>query len=256
MSGEEIDLLVSRLRPESYPARATIIRQGDEGDSFYIVQRGHVEVTQRDARGVTEVVNQLDRGGYFGELALLHDAPRNATCRATVPTQTLVLSRQDFDDLVKSRFTLREKVDHTLERAAMLRRLPLFAELDGLQIQRMAAQMELEELEGGTVFIEQDRIGDKFYVVESGKLEVFVSQDGEERTVTQRGPGEYVGEIALLLEVPRTASVRTLEPTRLLVLRKEAFDQLVSKHLYVSRGLELESSRRMMRLRRVAVEGD
>ena len=120
---------------ERHPAGKRIIRQGDRGDRFYIVRQGHVEVTQRDAVGVPRVVNQLDRGAYFGEVALLHDAPRNASCRATVPTETLALSREDFDGLVRSRFAIRGKLDRMLARAELLRRLPLFSELDGLQIQ-------------------------------------------------------------------------------------------------------------------------
>jgi CRP-like cAMP-binding protein len=167
-----------------------------------------------------------------------------------MPTEILALARQDFDILVKDRFALRDKVDRSLARAELLRRLPLFAELDGLQIQHVAAQLQEEELEAGVVFIRQGELGHIFYVIESGRVEVFVTSDGEDRAVVQRGPGEYVGEIALLLEVPRTASVRTLEPTRLLVLQKRDFERLVGEHLFISRGLEQESSRRMIDLRR------
>jgi len=254
MSEAELELMVSRLKLERHGVGRTIIRQGDEGHRFYIVRRGHVEVTQRDERGVTGVVNQLDRGDYFGELALLRDAPRNATCRATVPTETLSLSREDFGRLVRERFALRDKVDRSIARAELLRRLPLFAELDGLQIQRVAAQLREEDLETGAVFIRQGEIGDSFYLIESGRVQVYVTDNGHERAVFERGPGEYVGEIALLLDVPRTASVRALAETRLLVLHKDDFNRLVSEHLYVSRGLERETSRRMIDLRRAGQE--
>jgi putative peptide zinc metalloprotease protein len=250
MSDRELDLLLSRLKPERHASGKTIIHQGDMGDRFYIIRRGHVEVTQRDQRGVTEIVNQLDRGDYFGEVALLRDAPRNATCQATVPTETLSLSRQDFDIVVKRHFALRDKVDRSVSRAELLRRLPLFAELTGPQIQHVAAQLQEEQLEAGVVFIRQGERGEAFYVIESGQVEVFVSGDGRDRVLVERGPGEYVGEIALLLEVPRTASVRTLEPTSLLVLQETDFGRLLSEHLAVSRGLEQESSRRMIDLRR------
>jgi putative peptide zinc metalloprotease protein len=252
MDEAEINLLCSRLRAEHYSPRQVIIRQGERGDRFYIIKRGRVEVTQRDERGVSEVVNQLDRGDYFGELALLRDAPRNATCRATLPTEVLSLSRQDFDRLVKARFALREKVDRSIARADLLRRMPLFAELDAQQIQLIAAQLQEETYEPGAVIIRQGEIGETFYVIESGRVQVSVEQDGEEKVVAERGPGEYVGEIALLLKVPRTATVRALTPTRTLALHKDDFDRLVVKHLYVSRGLERETSRRMIDLRRVA----
>jgi cAMP-dependent protein kinase regulator len=253
MDEAEIDLLVSRLREERYSPGDVIIRQGDTGDTFYIVKRGHVEVTQRDERGVSEVVNQLDRGDYFGELALLHDAPRNATCRATVPTELLCLSRSDFDRLVRARFTLREKVDSSIARADLLRRMPLFAELDAHQIQVIAAQLREEVYAQGAVIMRQGEIGDTFCVIESGWVRVSVEGDGEERVIAERGPGEYVGEIALLLDVPRTATVTALTPIQVLVLHKDDFDRLVTKHLYVSRGLERETSRRMIDLRRAAL---
>ncbi|MBM4466209.1 MAG: cyclic nucleotide-binding domain-containing protein [Chloroflexi bacterium] len=252
MDEAEIELLLSRLRVEHYSPGQVIIRQGERGDRFYIIRRGHVEVTQRDERGVSEVVNQLDRGDYFGELALLRDAPRNATCRATIPTEVLSLSRQDFDRLVKARFALREKVDRSIAQADLLRRMPLFAELDALQIQLIVAQLREETYEPGAIIIRQGEIGETFYVIESGRVQVSVAQDGEERVVAERGPGEYVGEIALLLKVPRTATVRALTPTRMLTLHKDDFDQLVVKRLYVSRGLERETSRRMIDLRRAA----
>ena len=250
VSDDELDLLLSRLEPERHPAGKVIVHQGERGERFYVIRQGHIEVTQKDETGVTRSVNHLDRGGFFGEVALLRDAPRNATCRATVPTETLSLSRQDFDAIVRHRFSLRDKVDRSLARAELLRRLPLFAELDGLQIQRVAAQLQERKLDVGQVFIRQGELGDTFYIIESGRAVVFVSQDGLERVVAERGPGEYVGEIALLLAVPRTASVRTLEATQLLILGRTEFEQLVAEHLFIGRGLEQESSRRMIHLRR------
>ncbi len=250
MDEAELHLLCSRLRAEHYSAGQVIIHQGERGDRFYIIERGHVEVTMRDEHGVSSVVNQLDRGDYFGELALLRDAPRNATCRAALPTDVLSLSRQDFDRLVKGRFALREKVDNSIGRADLLRRMPLFAELDAQQIQLIAAQLQEEAYEPGAVIMRQGEVGETFYVIESGRVQVSVAQDGQEKVVAERGPGEYIGEIALLLEVPRTATVRALTPTRMLTLHKADFDRLVAEHLYVSRGLELETSRRMIDLRR------
>ena len=83
----------------------------------------------------------------------------------------------------------------------------------------------------------------------SGRVQTSVRQDGSERVVAQRGPGEYVGEIALLMQVPRTATVRALTEVRVLALDRGSFDRLLAGHLYLSRGLEREASRRLMGLR-------
>ncbi len=252
MDSAEIDLLCSRLRSERYPPRKAIIRQGERGDRFYIVRRGQVEVVARNESGSSDVVNRLGRGESFGELALLHDAPRNATCRASVPTEVLSLSRKDFEKLVKARFALLEKVDRSIRRADLLRRMPLFAELDSQQIKFLAARLREETYEPGVTIVRQGEIGDTFYVIETGRVQMKLERDGQDHVITQRGPGEYLGEIALLLSVPRTATVLALEPTTLLALGREDFQRLVAQHLSVSRELERDSSRRMIDLRRAA----
>jgi cAMP-dependent protein kinase regulator len=169
-----------------------------------------------------------------------------------VPTDVLSLSRDDFQRLVRAHFALREKVDRSIAWTDLLRRMPLFAELDTQQVQRIAAQLREATYEPGAVIIREGDIGETFYVIESGRVEVSVAQDGQERVIAERGPGEYVGEIALLLEVPRTATVKALTQTRMLTLQRGDFDRLVASHLYVSRRLERETSRRMINLRRVA----
>jgi putative peptide zinc metalloprotease protein len=252
MDPGELQLLCTCLREEHFPAGRTIVRQGDKGDKFYIIRWGHVQVTMRDEQGVMDVVNQLGRGDYFGELALLGDAPRSATCRAIVPTDVLSLRRLDFDRLVKARFALREKVDASIARVDLLCQMPVFAELDTQQVQLIAATMKEEAYEKGQVIIRQGEVGETFYVIQSGRVQVAVEQEGQQKVLAERGPGEYLGEIALLLQVPRTATVTALTPVQMLTLRKRDFEQLVAKHLYVSRRLERESSRRMINLRRMA----
>jgi len=241
MDKEEIDLLCTSLRLESYSAGQTVIRQGEKGDRFYILRQGHIEVSVRNERGVTEVVNQLSRGDTFGELALLQDSPRTATCRVTVPSEVLSLNRPDFDRLVRSRFALRAKLDQSIARVDLLRKMPLFADMDAHQLQLIASRLQEWEFEPGDTIIQQGELGETFFVIESGEVEVTIEENGVERVVSYRGPGEYVGEIALLMRVPRTATVKALLLTHMLVLHKDDFDQLVARHILVSRQPVLNS---------------
>lgn len=245
MSDAEIELLLTRLKPGFHRAGEYIIREGERGDRFYIIEQGYVEVTQRDERGVMHVLNQLRRGDYFGEIALLRDTARTATCRAVVPSHTLSLSRADFDSLVRQRFELHDKVDQAVARANLLRQIPLFAEMDGSQIELLAAALRPDLVEPGQVIIRQGDAGDTFYVIEAGRVEAFVTEGGQERVLRQMGAGEYFGEIALLLHTPRTASVRAQAPTRLLAMRRVDFDRLVAEQLSASRLLARESTRRL-----------
>jgi CRP-like cAMP-binding protein len=252
MNDREIEQLLPLLREEHYGAGKIIVWQGEPGDRFFIVERGHVLVTATNEAGVSEVVNRLDRGDFFGEMALLHDAPRNATCRASMPTDLLSLSRDDFDRLVRDRFTLRQKLEHSVALLDLLCSVPLFAEMDAQQIALLSAQLQENQFQSGDVIMRQDEIGDTFHIVQSGRVRASVSEDDKETVVAERGPGEYVGEIALLLDTPRTATITALEPTSTYSLGKADFDRLLARYLFVSRGLELDASRRLSDLTRAS----
>lgn len=246
---DELLAVSERLRMEHFARGDVIINQGDPGDRFYIIRRGHVQVTQRDAHGYEHIVNQLDSGDYFGEAALLTGAPRNATVRAVTSVSTFTLSKRAFDQLVRPDFRGRDKMDTAARRAALLRRIPIFADFDNLELRRVVGQLESKSVQGSEIIFEQGDLGDKFYIIEAGQVAVeIIAPDGERVEQARLGAGEYFGEIALLMNVPRTATITTLEPTQLLVLGADAFNDLVRQSRNVSRSLERTSSRRMLLL--------
>jgi CRP-like cAMP-binding protein len=77
--------------PLRVDAGTTIVREGDEGDRFYIVVEGELDVSQD---GVT--IGELQHGGYFGEIALLRDTTRTATVTARTDAVLYALDREDF----------------------------------------------------------------------------------------------------------------------------------------------------------------
>jgi MFS family permease len=82
--------LAARLVPLDVPAEATVVRAGEVGDRFYIVDSGTVRVTLESGD------KESGAGGYFGEIALLRDVPRTATVTAATPTRLFALERADF----------------------------------------------------------------------------------------------------------------------------------------------------------------
>lgn len=97
--------LASRLLPEferrTYPAGARIIEQGDPAEEFFVMVSGEALVSRRTAEGVDQALATLSAGEYFGEMGLLHAAPRNATVTAgRGPVTTLVTGRAGFDRLL------------------------------------------------------------------------------------------------------------------------------------------------------------
>lgn len=91
LPGTSLEHLAARLIPLRIEEGATIVREGDAGDRFYIVAEGTVEVSQDG-----NVISELAAGGYFGEIALIRDLPRTATVTAKTPVVVYGLEREDF----------------------------------------------------------------------------------------------------------------------------------------------------------------
>ena len=112
------------------------------------------------------------------------------------------------------------------EALAVLKKIPLFAPLGAPALEELAARSTREEVAEGAAVFDQGDPGELFYVVVEGSVEVLV--DGKRARVER--PGEYFGEIALLREVPRTATVVALEATSLLALDGAVFVAALSGH--------------------------
>ncbi|MFQ5945011.1 MAG: cyclic nucleotide-binding domain-containing protein, partial [Anaerolineae bacterium] len=246
---EELDLLASRMIPERYRPGEVIIRQGEAGDKFYVIRRGRVAVSVRDESGAEEKVAELGFGDFFGEAALLSGAPRNATCKAASPTEILSLDRGDFNQLVRPHLEVAGKVERAIEKERLLLRMPHFGDVSRSDLQDLAARLEEVTAKKGEAIIRQGEEGDAFYIVKDGRVQIVVrTPDDQEKEVAELGPGEYFGEMALLVDIPRTATVTALSPLQLLKLNKSDFDEFLSHQLYVSQDLERVSSRRMIDL--------
>ncbi len=103
-------------------------------------------------------------------------------------------------------------------------RIPLLASLPGERLGALAKRMERRSVAPGEVLVEQGKEGERFYVVLSGLLEVKQSGRG---TINLLRPGDYFGEVALAMHMPRTASVRVVTPATVASCDRATFDEFV-----------------------------
>ncbi|HNO88207.1 MAG TPA: cyclic nucleotide-binding domain-containing protein, partial [Rhodocyclaceae bacterium] len=93
--------LVDRSRLRSFVASTVVVNEGDEGGSMYVVQSGSLKAYLTDKTGREVTLSLLDEGDYFGELALLDDAPRSASVAAVTRSELLQVPRSAFLALIE-----------------------------------------------------------------------------------------------------------------------------------------------------------
>ena len=101
--------MAGRLVLERFAAGSTVIRQGDEGDKFYIINQGTIDVL-RDEGGGNRKIATLREGDFFGETALLEDKPRNATIMAVDDLEVYTLDKKSFRDAIDSTASFKEQL--------------------------------------------------------------------------------------------------------------------------------------------------
>lgn len=97
LTAYERSKIADALETKKFPTGTTIIKEGDVGESFYILESGEAEVYKR---GIEKPVNRYKKGDYFGELALLNDAPRAASVVSTTEVKVATLGKNGFQRLL------------------------------------------------------------------------------------------------------------------------------------------------------------
>jgi hypothetical protein len=103
------------LVEEEFAAGQTIFTQGDKGRDVYVIKTGNVEIVHTRPGGISEVLKVLGPGDHFGEMALLGNAPRNATVRTVSPVRVFKVSSSNFAALYTTLPGLRDQFSKVME---------------------------------------------------------------------------------------------------------------------------------------------
>lgn len=219
-----------------------VISQGDAGDFFYIVEDGHFDVyinpsgsVQSGPDGMGNKVGAIGPGGSFGELALMYNAPRAATIVSTDSKSTLwALDRITFRRiLMDSAFQRRRMYE------AFLEEVPLLSSLKHYERAKIADALDTLKYPAGSRIITEGDPGDAFYLLESGEADAFMEGVGEPTKSYRRG--DYFGELALLDEKPRAASVVARTEVKVARLGRDGFKRLLGPVENIMRRTEYTS---------------
>jgi len=256
---EEHDLIARCLEECEYADKEDVVTEGDEGDTMYIIQSGKAVVNIKDAGQVAK----LSAGDYFGEYSLLWDQPRSATITAKGKMKCLSLSREHFDtlelkdslhfpkravlnqasgdakeeegkgkkkkkgDKSKEANVTDEEVNTIADALSKNQKLNEAMDLSREMFEAMARSCRLLAVKQGDIVIKQgDKVAEEMYIVKDGELSVSIMDGGSKSAVTvvgQKTTGDSFGELALLLDAPRGATILAVSEVNLYTLHRTAF---------------------------------
>jgi len=213
------------LKKKKFEAKETVIKQGEQGDVLYLIESGELSCYKTFNREEGDKFLKVYLpGDSFGELALLYNAPRAATIIAKTNCILWALDRETFNNIVKdAAVKKREKYENSLKKVEILQGM------DTYELSQICDALQVEKINAGQNIINQNDPGDKFYIIEEGEAKAVKDfGDGNPpQTVLNYSQGGYFGELALIRNEPRAASVIATSNCKLLTLDRMSFKRLL-----------------------------
>lgn len=215
---DEYETLINSMEKHQADQGAVIIREGDIGDYFYMISSGEVRF-EVNGQGV----GKASKGNSFGELALLYDCPRAATCIADTDCKLWRVDQRTFRKILAGR----QLKSHN-ETKVTLRKVPFLADLDEKYLNKMIDSLQSISFGQGELIIRKGDEGKVFYILKSGKVRVHDITVGESSYNDQiLSKGDYFGERAIVTAEPRVANITAIEKCEAYCLTRDIFNQVL-----------------------------
>uniref|UniRef100_A0A8C0Z3Z6 cAMP-dependent protein kinase type II-alpha regulatory subunit n=1 Tax=Canis lupus familiaris TaxID=9615 RepID=A0A8C0Z3Z6_CANLF len=204
---EQLSQVLDAMFERTVKVDEHVIDQGDDGDNFYVIERGTYDIlVTKDNQ--TRSVGQYDNRGSFGELALMYNTPRAATIIATSEGSLWGLDRVTFRRIiVKNNAKKRRMFESFIESVPLLKSL------------EMSERMKIVDVIGEKAYKDGERI----------ITQTKANKDGgnQEVEIARCHKGQYFGELALVTNKPRAASAYAVGDVKCLVMDVQAFERLL-----------------------------
>ncbi|CAF2750866.1 unnamed protein product [Rotaria sp. Silwood2] len=222
LEAKQIDQILDAMWEKHVNQGECIIRQGDDGDHFYVIDKGTYEVYVshvEDSKGQAIKIGEYNQTGSFGELALMYNQPRSATVIATSDGILWVMGRQTFRKLVlKHAFRKRQMYEN------FLRDLDILQSLTDYERSNVADALIPIDYYQNDIIIKQGDKGDRMFFIEDGQCDIYRNEKFHKRL----NEGDYFGELALLNHEPRSATVIAASyKVKLASLEVQSFERLL-----------------------------
>ena len=259
LPADDLALFAATFKVRIYAGGAVLVEEGTVGSEAFIVARGELDVEKGALQpGLVAVhLARLGSGALVGEMALLLRSPRAATVTAARPSVVLVADKEALDKVAERAPIVAQRfAEHCKRRMLdnLVRTSPLFHAATPAERPALVERFGVRTFEPGEKLARQGAPSEGLLLIASGEVSI-VHKEGDDRTlVTRLGPGEVVGEVALVLRRPAIADAGAQSPTVCLFLPKERFLELVRSHPKVFADLYEIAARRDAEIESISQE--
>ena len=236
LSGDELADFISSLQLKECKAGETIFKEGEPGDCLYLIGMGTVHLEATSIRGKQQTFSNMEEGDFFGEMSFMNNKPQMNTAVAETDVTLLLITRAVFDDWVKKHPSIHEVVEDFYRKRVLARILAISPVFEGIPNEArvpLAQQFTFSFFHDGDVIVKEGDIESVLYLIRSGQVEVSTQskKDASQKIVLGAlGEGSFFGEVSMLTNRPRTATVSAKGDVEVLALTGDKFNQISEKY--------------------------
>jgi CRP-like cAMP-binding protein len=235
---DALEQLATQLTEVSLRDGETLVRRGDLDANLYLVREGMLRLASGRAANDSRVLFEVHPGESVTEMAVVSSDPSPVAIAAVGATRAVVLSRAAFDRFSESHpraaLAMMQSMSKGMQRyrlSVALHLSKLFENFRPEALRDLESELEIFTVNGGEVLFRQGEPGDYLCLIVSGRVSVLLqAEHGRGTVVTELGSGELVGEMAVVSDQIRTATVKAIRDTQLAKLTKAAYERFLAKH--------------------------
>jgi cAMP-dependent protein kinase regulator len=164
LNKEDFGIVIDAMEELHTEAGQDVIVEGEQGDTLYIIDQGEYDC-YKVLGGKQTYLKTYHPGDFFGELALMYNAPRAASIKSKATGKLFGLDRATFNHIVQEAATKKRKYF-----SEILSKVEILAEIDPYEKEQLCDTLREEEYEAGSYVVKQGDQGDRFYIIAEGKL--------------------------------------------------------------------------------------
>ncbi|MCP4131690.1 MAG: cyclic nucleotide-binding domain-containing protein, partial [bacterium] len=232
MEEELLEELAPTILLTEFERDSIVCRHGKFDERFYIILSGSARAVIPTEENPRYELYRLGKGDFFGEEIVVSLEPRANSIIACDKLVTLSMTANTLVKLMDVSASVKSLMDKQyIERKLRrdLRSVPVFNHLDVGLFEEVLKKVELVTIAEKQEIFKQGDVGDTFFLIRNGEVNVYRKQDGEDHLIAILAEGQFFGEMSLLLHEPRNASIETTKETSLVKISSSNFLDIVGK---------------------------